>query len=639
MFPSSRGAGSTQFALRVQLVSIAAVIVGCSANPASGGLEVRVELAPGLVSRCVKVSATDGTLTRETMPIPLAGKSSPLRIGVKSDGMASPVTVQALGYSDEGCETRTPGEESETKMGNFTNPPGSVTVTLRPASNGDGGFNGDGGPDAGTDAGADAGLDAGVDAGVDAGIDQDMDTYPLPDDCDDTNPAIYPGATELCSDVVDNDCDNMPDCQDSTCNMMSCAGGGLCTGNVCVAPTESVCNDGLDNNNNGLIDCADPDCPVNSVCSDNNSCTTGDRCVADGGCEKMFDTMCTSPPNTQCWMMSGVCMPDAGATCLYTQRMGMCDDGLACTQNSVCTNGTCGSGAPVTCSSPPGVCFEPMGTCSEPSGACSYAPRAAGTGTCSDGNNCTINDACAGDGGCAGMPVTCTPTQCQNPSTTCDTGGTCIFTARDGQTCDAGTGGAATCNTSANCIATPLNLFPFTPSNFTEAQLPADAGTGITVSCTTTLNTSGTPAITNGGCVVMPPYSIITQGGESTLLIRVPSLAINSGQTLLITGTRPVIFAVTGNVLVDGTIRVRAGNGPAACGNGGNGNNSGSGSGNGGGGGGGFGTAGATGGTAGGGGAGGAGAQNGAPTLVPLRGGCSGGNGTSNGGAGGVAFR
>jgi len=37
------------------------------------------------------------------------------------------------------------------------------------------------------------------------------------DDCDDTNPAVHPGATELCDDGLDNDCDGRADAVDEDC--------------------------------------------------------------------------------------------------------------------------------------------------------------------------------------------------------------------------------------------------------------------------------------------------------------------------------------------------------------------------------------------------------------------------------------
>ena len=62
----------------------------------------------------------------------------------------------------------------------------------------------------------------------------------------------------------------------------------------------------------------------------------------------------------------------------------------------------------VTCDTPPSpICWEPTGTCS--GGTCDYPPLIAGTG-CDDGNPCTIDDRCDGEGNCiSGAPATCTP--------------------------------------------------------------------------------------------------------------------------------------------------------------------------------------------------------------------------------------
>src|SRR3990167_4096351 len=89
--------------LKLALLSLALLLAACSANPATGSVQVQVNLEPGLVSTCVKVTATDGNAARETRAIPLADKTSPLRIGMTADGLSQPVTVQALGYSDVGC--------------------------------------------------------------------------------------------------------------------------------------------------------------------------------------------------------------------------------------------------------------------------------------------------------------------------------------------------------------------------------------------------------------------------------------------------------------------------------------------------------------------------------------------------------
>lgn len=82
-------------------------------------------------------------------------------------------------------------------------------------------------------------------------------------DCDDSNAAVNPGATEgpvgdaTCSDTWDNNCDGLIDGNDLSCQL-----------------SDEVCNDGLDNNGNGDIDCAD------SACTGESACTAGNRLSA-----------------------------------------------------------------------------------------------------------------------------------------------------------------------------------------------------------------------------------------------------------------------------------------------------------------------------------------------------------------------
>jgi len=60
-----------------------------------------------------------------------------------------------------------------------------------------------------------------------------------------------------CSDNIDNDEDNLIDCDDPDCSGDP----------ACAQPSgETDCNDGIDNDDNGLTDCADPECSGNSAC-------------------------------------------------------------------------------------------------------------------------------------------------------------------------------------------------------------------------------------------------------------------------------------------------------------------------------------------------------------------------------------
>ncbi|MCB9670964.1 MAG: putative metal-binding motif-containing protein [Alphaproteobacteria bacterium] len=45
-------------------------------------------------------------------------------------------------------------------------------------------------------------------------LDRDGDGFARDEDCDDTDPTVYPGALEVCGDPIDQDCDGVVECED-----------------------------------------------------------------------------------------------------------------------------------------------------------------------------------------------------------------------------------------------------------------------------------------------------------------------------------------------------------------------------------------------------------------------------------------
>jgi predicted MPP superfamily phosphohydrolase len=113
------------------------------------------------------------------------------------------------------------------------------------------------------------------------------DACSCPEDCG-TPPA------EVCSDGIDNDCDELIDCADSDCNSdPACTGcgNGTCESDEdqctcpadCGAPPEfeTNCSDGLDEDCDGWADCSDPtgECDSDPAClCGNGTCDTGEDC-------------------------------------------------------------------------------------------------------------------------------------------------------------------------------------------------------------------------------------------------------------------------------------------------------------------------------------------------------------------------
>lgn len=102
-------------------------------------------------------------------------------------------------------------------------------------------------------------------------------------DCDDADSAVGPGARELCGDDVDNDCNGRADCADLACSgVLGCCadkdGDGYaaldCGGDDCndsqaamYPGATELCSDGMDNDCDGAADCSDGSCGSAPVCN------------------------------------------------------------------------------------------------------------------------------------------------------------------------------------------------------------------------------------------------------------------------------------------------------------------------------------------------------------------------------------
>ncbi len=384
--------------------------------------------------------------------------------------------------------------------------------------------------------------------------------------------------------------------------------------------TETECSDGLDDDDDGTRDCGDSDCN-DKACTTTAQCLMSTRCM-NGSCGG-DPKRCLTPPTT-CFQPVGTCSPNDGS-CQYSVAMAaQCDDNDVCTTQDTCElDGGC-RGAPVSCLQSGNSCLEGTGGCVD--GGCTFAPKI--DAGCDDSDSCTVTDRCGAQGTCSGNRVTCAPTSCRTFTNQCNADGGCIFAMVDaGTSCDGGV-----CTLAGDC----LPRFPYQPVNFDVTDLRAPPPMPTVLDCgETTIDTSATGNMRLDNWCRGQPFeaTVLRQAnGPEVLLVSTSGLTITNDGGLTIIGSRPVIFAVFGDVDITGQVVTRAGAPLCTTGNGNDGASEllgtagGSGAG--------FSTPGGAGGTGVGAAAttaGGAEAQAG-PT--PLRGGCRGGRGGEQSGTG-----
>ncbi|MBI5116108.1 putative metal-binding motif-containing protein [Candidatus Poribacteria bacterium] len=122
-------------------------------------------------------------------------------------------------------------------------------------------------------------------------------------DCDDSDPSVNPGAQEACSDGVDNNCDGLIDSADPGCASLPPtdmdrdgypADADCNDSNPAVNPgAREICGDGIDNDCDGRIDSADTDCvlsPPGDADDDEEGDEADDREADDDDDEKPAPT-------------------------------------------------------------------------------------------------------------------------------------------------------------------------------------------------------------------------------------------------------------------------------------------------------------------------------------------------------------
>lgn len=211
--------------------------------------------------------------------------------------------------------------------------------------------------------------------------------------------------------------------------------GGACAGQDC-SQLDTACTVGTC----GSQGCIAVPRPDSTTCDDSNLCTTNDHCTSG---------VCTGTPVDCSGTVVGTCEvatcdPNTGSCVVGNKsNFSSCDDGLFCTVGEYCSYGVCGNGVPRDCSGVADQCND--GVCDENQKSCVKSPR---SGSCDDGNICTVNDTCNA-GSCSGTPLDCTDST--NPCMgICDPASGCVNQPKpDATACDDGDA----CTSNDACLA------------------------------------------------------------------------------------------------------------------------------------------------------------------------------------------
>ncbi len=222
--------------------------------------------------------------------------------------------------------------------------------------------------------------------------------------CDDSNACtdkdvcdhdgLCKGEAKFCGD---NDPCTTDKCQaDGSCAYEKISGAACDDGNLCTlgdACKDGKCESGMAKFCDDGNVCTDDKCdaggcvftPNAGPCDDNDGCTLDDKC-AGGKCLFSKGQSCNDNnvcTKDDCDTLTGKCKSISVVDGV------VCEDGVKCTQSDQCVSGKCVAGVTIKCDDG-NLCTSDA--CDENTGACAF--KNTDGAPCTDGNNCTVNDAC-----------------------------------------------------------------------------------------------------------------------------------------------------------------------------------------------------------------------------------------------------
>ncbi len=174
----------------------------------------------------------------------------------------------------------------------------------------------------------------------------------------------------------------------------TCTVNTVCKAGICVDPladSGGKCNDGNP--------CTDDSCDKQLGClykANTAACDDGDKCTlgdicANKVCTKGKPNLCDD--NNPC--TTDLCNPQSG--CVGITNSNLCSDGDGCTVGDACKGGQCVPGKPADCADNNPCSVD---SCDSKTGACKHDDKVSASVVCDDGVDCTV-DTCSPITGCA----------------------------------------------------------------------------------------------------------------------------------------------------------------------------------------------------------------------------------------------